>query len=247
MAGVLLLAAPAASLSVQIGGVDSETQYTASNGVLTFFDAFNGFNQPEHGVIDTSFQVPAFQGKLVMFEAMLDTTSFNPATDDVRNAVFIGTGAAAELTIWDFTVVGNTVTPTNLLLALDVNFIDVTQAFRSGGALGGPDGTILMGAFDAQTFGVTSALHVVGGSLNQTVGGVGTGAVMEILMSSLNPPMTKALRNGGYLALNFSNGVGTTAVSTTWNLTFVPEPRTALLLGAGLLGALAAIRRIAAR
>jgi hypothetical protein len=237
----LVASAPALASSIQVGGTDAETQYTydgnTDTGILTFYDAFNGFNLPENGVVTSSVQVPGLIGKDVMFEVMLDTSSFNATTGDVRDARFIGTGAGPELTIWD----GAT-----LLLALDVNFIEVSNAFRAGGIVGGADGTIQMGAFDAQTYGVASALTVVGGTLNAAVGGIGTGAVMEVLMSSLNPPMTKALLQSGYLGTNFSNGVGSTGVSTTWNLAFVPEPQTVVLLAAAALGALGAARRLRA-
>jgi hypothetical protein len=240
----LCAANPAASLEINIGGVDSETQYNrpgAPNqaGILTFDDEFNGWNAPEPGSV-TSSDLAALLGADVNFEALLDTSSFDPVTGDVRNAVFVGTGAGPEITMMS----GNTV-----LLAFDVSFLKVTQAIPSG-ALGGPTGSIILGNPQIDQIGVTSDLTVVGGTLNALVGGVGTKAAMEMLMSSLDPTMTKTLRNNGYLNLNVTNGVGLAGVSTTWNIrvnAFVPEPHATLLVAGGALTLIGLGRRIRRR
>jgi hypothetical protein len=237
-------AAPAAALEINIGGIDTETQYNHPGapyapGILTFDDSFNGWNNPEPGVVTSAdLLVAALLGADVNFEVLLDTSGFNPATGDVRDAVFIGTGLGPEITMMS----GNTV-----LLAFDVQFIEVTQAIPNG-TLGGPTGTIILGNPLVTEIGVTSELTVSGGSLNALVGGVGTKAAMELLLSSLNPTMTKTLRNAGYLNSNFTNGVGLPAVSATWNIRVnVPEPQTALLVAGGALALVAAARRLRQR
>jgi hypothetical protein len=238
----LVAATPAFALGIHIGGIDAETQYNrpgapVAAGVLTFDDEFNGFNDAEPGVV-TSSDLAALLGADVNLEVALDTSGFDPVTGDVRNAVFIGTGAGPEIVMMS----GNTT-----LLSFQVHMLDVEQALRAGGILGGPDGTIVLGNPELENFGISSNLTVAGGTLNALVGGVGTPAVMEMLLSSLNPAMTQALRNAGYLNLNFTNGVGTSAESTTWNITIIPEPGTAVLLGFALLGVVAAARRRVAR
>lgn len=239
-----LWAGPALSVPIaQIGGVDSETAYNGfdgvpagQNGILTFDDAFNGFNDPEQGQVTTSAQVPALIGGKVYFEALLDTSAFVPATGDVRDAVFIGTGAGPEITIL------SPIDNTTVLLAFDIDFIEVTQGIPSGG-LGGATGTIILGNPQESEYGITSQLQVAGGTLNALVGGVGTPAVMEMLMSALAPTMTKALRNAGYLNTDFTNGVGGSLEDTTWNITIIPEPSSAVLVGVALVGLVAIARR----
>ncbi len=238
----LLTANVASAVGIHIGGIDVETQYNrpgapVAGGILTFDDAFNGFNTPEPGLVTTS-DLAALLGATVDFEVALDTSSFNPVTGDVRDAVYIGTGAAPEI----FMMSGSTV-----LLSFDVDFIATSQAAHSGSPLGRPDGRIVLGNPELDQLGVASSLTVAGGTLNALVGGFGTPAVMEMLMSSLNPEMTQALRDAGYLNLNFTNGVGTSAETTTWNITIIPEPSTAALLGFSLLGMLAVVRRRARR
>jgi len=239
LVGAAWLLSGGAASALQIGGTDAETQYTgfsggsAQAGVLTFDDAFNGYNVAEPGTV-TSTDIAGLLGAEVDFRVVLDTSSFDPATGDLRDAVFVGTGSGPEITF----VSGNVV-----LLAFDVDFIRVTQAARAGGVLGGPDGTILLGSPTPDSYGVASRLTVSGGSLNAAVGGVGTPAVMELLMSSMNPQLSKALLQSGYLNDDFTNGVGLTGESATWNITIVPEPGTAVLLGTCLVGLLTAVRR----
>jgi hypothetical protein len=249
-AGLALLAANAASAApIHIGGVDVETQYTGfvgaptDAGVLTFNDHDNGHADAAPGVV-TSSDLAALLGAAVNFEVKLSPLDvngdpFDPAAGDVRLAQFIGLGSMPEITIVD-----NTAT---VLLAFQVHLLDVQQAAHSGTPIGTPDGKIVLGNPQIENFGIASNLTVAGGTLSALVGGVGTPAVMELLMSSLNPEMTKALRDSTYLNTDFSNGVGTSLESTTWNITIIPEPSTAVLLGFALLGVLASARRRAPR
>jgi hypothetical protein len=232
-------ASAALAAEIRIGGIDVETQYNRPGapeaaGILTFDDSFNAQNDPEPGVVTTS-DLLALIGAEVNFEVALDTSSFDPVTGDVRDAVYIATADNMPDIVM---MSGNTA-----LLTFDVHFIATSQAAHSGSLLGRPDGRIVLGNPVIEQFGVASNLTVAGGTLNALVGGVGTRAVMELLMSSLDPQMTRALRDGGYLNLNFTNGHGTDGESTTWNITIVPEPTTAVLLGFALLGVVAAARR----
>ena len=234
----LVTAQVAAAVPIHIGGIDAETQYNrpgapASAGILTFDDSDNGYDASQPGLVTTS-DIPALLGADVNLEVALDTSSFDPVTGDVRDAQFIGTGAMPEITLMS----GSTA-----LLAFQVHLLDVQQALHSGSALGKPDGKIALGNPQLDQFGISSNLTVAGGTLNLLVGGVGTRAVMELLMSSLSPKMNLALRDAGYLNLNFTNGVGTSQESSTWNITIVPEPSTAVLFGFALLGVVAAARR----
>jgi hypothetical protein len=230
--GALLTSSAALAIDIEIGGVDAETRYTASTGVLSFDDATG-----TPGLVTTS-EIPGMVGAEIDLELMLDTSSFDPATGDVRDAVFIGTGAGPEITIRSGEIV---------LLALDVSFVEVTSAAHSGSPTGQPDGKITLGNPLFEEYGITSVLTVAGGTMSDSYGGVGQPATLHLFMSSLNPKMTKSLRNSGFLGLDFTNGLGTTAESTTWNITvdppLVPEPGTAALLGAALLGLAAAARR----
>lgn len=228
--GVLLTSSAAFAATIAIGGTDDETQYTASIGILSFDDATNS-----PGLVTTS-DVAGLIGAEINLELMLDTSSFDPVTGDVRDAVFIGTGPGAEITI---------VSGEMVLLALDVDFVQVTSAPHSEGNLGKPVGKITLGNPLIEEYGDTSALTVAGGTLSELFGGVGEPAVLHVFMTSLAPAMTKDLRDSGYLALDFTNGVGGAAESTTWNITVgaIPEPGTAVLLGFALLGLAAARRR----
>jgi hypothetical protein len=237
--GLVLVAVNAAfAAPIHIGGTDTETQYNrpgapAAAGILTFDDAENGFDDAQPGLVTTS-DIAALLGADVNFEVALDTSSFDPVTGNVLYAQFIGTGAMPEITMMS----GNTA-----LLAFQVHLLDVQQAAHSLSPLGKPVGKIVLGDPKIDQYGIASNLTVAGGTLNALVGGVGTRAVMELLMSSLSPTMTKALRDSGYLNLNFTNGVGTDLESATWNITIIPEPSTAVLLGFSLLGIVAAARR----
>jgi hypothetical protein len=240
LALTLIAANVAFAAEIRIGGIDVETQYTGfvgsptDAGVLTFNDQDNGYADAAPGLVTTS-DISALLNADVNFEVALDTSSFNPASGDVRNAVYVGTADnMADIAILS----GNTA-----LLTFDVHFLATSQAAHSGSLLGRPDGRIVLGSWLSEQFGVSSNLTVAGGTLNALVGGPGTPAVMEVLMSSLAPEMNRTLRDSGYLNSDFTNGVGTSAESTTWNITIIPEPSTAVLLGFALLGVLAVARR----
>lgn len=249
LAVALLIAAPAAALEIHIGGIDANSQYTGfvgaptGPGILTF----DG-NTPELGRV-TSYDLPALnliqgpnQAK-VNFEAILGPISqlgvnFNPATDNVKQAIFLGTSGP------DFTIL-DPIDNMTVLLAFELNFIEVTGATKFV-ADTDPDGSILFG--DPTATATSSKLVLVGGTLNNLVGGIGTEARMEILMATLTPPIMARADFKGYLNADFLSGVGAPPVATTtWNLTIIPEPSTAALLGFSLLGILAVARRRARR
>ena len=237
----------ASAAEIRIGGFDAETQYTGagttsgSAGVLTFYDVVNGYNDAEFGEVDSvdpsGSPLDALLTGKIWFEAMLDTNGFDPATDNIRLAQFIGTGTNPELFILD------PADNVSVLLSFDLNFIKVTQAFKKG-IVGGPTGKILLGNPQAEQWGITSALSVAGGSLANLVGGVGTRATLEVMMADLAPPIATEAALIGYFNDNFTNGINPPpSPATTWNLTIVPEPSTAVLLGFALLGIVAAARR----
>jgi len=257
LVAALLIAAPAAALEIHIGGIDANSQYTGfktdspdtpppplAAGILTFDDQFNEMNTPELGRV-TSYDLPALnliQGGIqakVHFEAVLGPLSqqginFIPKDENVKQAIFLGTSGA------DFTIL-DPIDNMTVLLAFELNFIEVTGATK---ALAGvdPDGSILLG--DPTATATSSKLVLTGGTLANLVGGVGTQARLEILMGTLTPPILARADFTGYLNANFSSGVGSDPVATTvWNLTIIPEPSTAVLLGFSLLGVLAAARR----
>jgi hypothetical protein len=253
-AGALLSATPpAAAANIHIGGIDAETQYTGAGvtgpymgqaGILTFDDSTNGMNAPEPGVVDSE-DLAGFDliGGKVGFEAILSATGndgnpFDPAADNMRKARFIGTGGSE---FWILSPIDNT-TP---LLVFDLSFIDVTSAAAAFPPID-PDGLIFMG--DPTATATTSLLTLSGGTLNAVVGGIGTQARLALEMATITPALMVGTDRIGYLNANFTSGFGAPPVATTnWNLTIIPEPSTAALLGFALLGVLAAARRRAPR
>jgi hypothetical protein len=253
LAVALLIAVPAAPLEIHIGGVDANSQYTGAGlpvtdaGIFTFDDQSNPMNTPELGRV-TSYDLPALnliQGlnhAKVNFQAILGPTSqlgtdFDPATGSVAQAIFLGT-PGPDLYFLD-PIDGMTV-----LLAFDLDYIEVTQTGWANAA--DPDGRIVLG--DSTAAATSSRLVVAGGSLNYLVGGIGTGARLEVTFATLTPPILVRGDRIGYLNTNFLSGYGAPPVATTvWNLTIIPEPSTAVLLGFALLGVVAAARRKVAR
>jgi hypothetical protein len=265
LAAALLIAAPAAALEIHIGGIDRNSQYTgfetdppelpppADAGIFTFDDQFNQMNAPELGEV-SSYDLPALnldQGGTwakVDFEAILGPVSrqglnFNPATDSVAQAIFLSTPQPLNQPQADFTIL-DPIDNMTVALAFELNYIEVTQTGWAGAA--DPDGRIVLG--DSTATATSSRLVLVGGSLNHLVGGIGVQARLEITLATLTPPILVRGDRRGYLNANFLSGVGATPVATTtWNLTIIPEPSTAALLGFSLLGVLAVARRRARR
>jgi hypothetical protein len=239
-----LVAAPTAGAAViTIGGIDTESQYTgagtpsADAGILTFDDQLNGMNVAEPGVV-TSSDIAALVGKSVAFEVILGATQqngdpFDPVTSSVRQARFLGTSSH------DFRIYDNLTATT--LLAFDIVHIDVTNATRAITGLD-PDGSITLG--DPTATATSSLLLISGGTLNAVAGGIGTPARLQVQFITLTPPILVKADFTGYLNGNFTSGFGASPVSTsTWDLTIIPEPSTAALVGFSLLGMVAVARR----
>ena len=260
---LLVFAGPAGAAEIfHIGGNDRISQYEGFDsgqtnpGMFTFNENANGGNPiPDLGVV-TSEDLSLGAGNCpsgatflctakVGFNAILGPISrlggsFDPATSNIKQAVFLGL-PGPDMYFLD------PADNSTVLLAFELNFIHVTQAsFESIPA--NEDGTILMGNPDPSA--ISSQLFLMGGTLNQLVGGIGSEARLEILMDSLTPAIMVKGDFKGYLNGNFLSGLGDAPVlPTTWNLTIipVPEPSTAGLLGVSLLGLLALARRRALR
>lgn len=259
----LLIAAPAAALTVyHIGGNDRISQYEGFDsgqtnpGTFTFDEPANGSNPvPDLGVV-TSEDLTLGAGNCpsgatflctakVNFTAVLGPISqqglnFDPATGNIKQAIFLG-GPGIDMYFLDPS------DNTTVLLAFELNFIEVTQASTET-LPQNPDGTILLG--DPNPAATTSKLVLVGGTLNQMVGGVGSEARLQILMDSLTPAILAKADFSGYLNSNFVSGAGGAPVlPTVWDLTIIPipEPSTAALLGFSLVSLLAIARRGANR
>jgi hypothetical protein len=253
------LGAGAAQASIHIGGVDVQTEFTkptavsGTPGLLSFSDAFNSGNNPEPGVVTSSdlvgFNLLGVNAR-AFFDVILsplqedDATPFNPATNNINLASFQGVTPTA-FTIYQpqsSTGPGQNV-PVDILLTFSVSFIDVTNA-RQASTIPGvdPDGQIKLG--NPEAIDVTSLLTVTGGSLAGLVGGVGTQARLEVLFVTPNPAILTKADLVGYFADNWTGGNAAQPVSaTTWNLTIIPEPSTAALVGVALVGLVAIARR----
>jgi hypothetical protein len=217
----LALAAPAGAAPVAIGGVDARSQYTYSAGVgiYTFDDTATSLP----GTVTTESGIAGLIGGRITLEIKLDTASFNPATDGVLNARFIGTGPGSEIMIWDAALL-------TVLLSLDVDYIEVTQKAFGGGS------SILVGLNLVEDLGVSSYLTVTGGTLAGDVGGIGTPAVIKLLLNRPQPALTTG-NQAAYFSqslITVGNGYAPTSASN-WDLLIIPEPGTALLIGLGLV------------
>jgi hypothetical protein len=253
------LLAGSAQAAVHIGGVDVQSEFTkptavsGTPGLFSFTDAFNSGNNPEPGVVTSSdlvgFNLIGVNAR-AFFDVILsplqenDVTPFNPATNDINLASFAGATPTA-FTIFQpqsNTGAGQNI-PVDILLTFSVSFIDVTNA-RQASIIPGvdPDGQIKFG--NPEPNDVTSLLTVTGGSLANLVGGVGTTARLEVLVVTPNPAILTKADLSGYFANNWTGGNAAQPVSaTTWNLTIIPEPSTAALLGGALVALVAIARR----
>jgi len=246
IAALLGAVSPSTASEIHIGGIDVESQYTGAGlgvpeaGIFTFDDSLNGMNDPELGEVDSE-DLAGFDliGARVGFEAMLSTTGndgnpFDPATGNLRKARFVGTGG---MDMWILDPSDNV----TILLAFNLSFIDVTAADLAFPPAD-PDGLIFLG--DPTPTATTSLLTLSGGTLNAVVGGIGTQARLSVEMATITPALLLRADRIGYLNANFTSGVGAPPVATTnWNITIIPEPSTAVLLGFALLGLLATARR----
>lgn len=226
-AGALLLAASGKAAPLRIGGIDAQSQYTANDGIFTFNDTINGANPvAEAGQVTTTTVTGFPTGGDIDLDLQVDTNGFDPNTGSLTSASFTGVGPGPEIQLWnsDRSVV---------LLAVDVDFVDVTNVSPS--VFGGPS-SFSLGNPNLDQLGVDSRVTVAGGSLASSVGGIGNEGVIEL--GIVNPdPAIDSSNLAGYLGSNFTvldQSAPSNAV--TWDMTFVPEPGTSLLVGAGLLG-----------
>jgi hypothetical protein len=223
----LLVAGPA--LAVSIAGVDLETQYNGTSGIFTFDDTINGTNpNAEPGTVTTADN-PALADLvdgLIDLEMVLDTSGgFNPAAGSFLDASFVGTGAAAEIVIWDET-------GTIVLLAMDITFVDVTNGLPSEFAP--PAGQIVVGNPTIGSVGTDSLITVVGGTHAGAAGGLGTQGVLHLNIANPVPSFDLADANNWW-SQDFTVGLNVNPTSAiVWEIEFVPEPGTVILLGGGL-------------
>jgi hypothetical protein len=260
----LCAAAPALATPIAVlGGIDDVGQYAcpAGSGPLPSSTCFGtlSFDGPDMGSDPgevTSADPPtnptlaaAVLGAEVSLEVVLGPwknnqwgiVPFDPANTRVDRARFLGDGS-------DFVI--RDPLSGNVLLAFDVNFIDVSS-FTLENPPADPDGSLTVGAFSEASYGQFSALTLSGGTLNQLAGGPGQRAVLSVQMITLLPGLNFGLGKG-YLGSNFLSGVGASPESgAVWDLTIlpnvIPEPSTAALVGFGLLGLIASARRYARR
>jgi hypothetical protein len=263
LAFALLLAAPAAALEFHIGGNDRISQYYGFDGsqpwpgLLTFQEPSNGSNPtPDLGSVTSedlagggancSLGANVLCNAKVEFDAILGPISqqgvnFVPSTSNIKQAIFLGANVGADMVFID---PNDNVT---VLLAFELNFIEVTQASKEL-LPQNPDGTILLG--NPTGTADSSKLVLIGGTLNQLVGGVGSEARLQLLMDSLTPSILAKGDFAGFLNGNFLSGAGGTPVlPTVFDMTIIaiPEPSTAALLGFSLLSLLALARRSSRR
>jgi len=241
-AAVVLAAAPAGAVTISFSGIDAQSQYTGYSGppgpdtpgIFTFDDTVNGANlAPEPGVVTAQHNIAGLLGGVINLEMMLDTTGgYDPATDQATIASFMGTGGN-EVTIWD-------ATQTTLLLSFDLSYVDV----RNISALGTVNNLVRLGDAEGSLVPNRSLLTVTGGSLAGTVGGLGTQAVLDIVINDPNPALPDDLASAvagypGFWNDSFTSGIAggsTPEAGVNWAITIIPEPGTGSLLGLALLG-----------
>lgn len=231
LAGIAFsFAAAAEAAPIAIGGVDARSEYGYSAGPPLGVYSFADTATLEAGTVTTS-DLSGMIGGRITLELMLDTTSFVPATGSVLDATFIGTGPGSEVVIWDST-------QTTVLLSFDASFVEVTQIGFANGS------RITMGDNTLASVGVSSLLTVTGGTRAGDVGGIGTAAALRLQLNRPIPALTPVNQAGYWStpAITVGNGYAPLSASN-WDLLIVPEPGTLLLLGAGLAGLAATLRR----
>lgn len=231
--------APASSLALSFSGIDAQTQFGFANpNLLTFNDTVNGTNpNPEPGTVTGTMGVGGVLGGRITLELLLDTSGYNKATDPGTGANFIGTGGN-EVMVWNATM-------TTLLLSFDVFFVDVSAMNGLG-----ISNQVELGDAEGSSVQSHSFMKVAGGSLAGTVGGVGTVALLDLIINDPDPPLSDTFGDflagyPGFWNNDFTSGIApplTGEAGTNWAITILPEPGTGILLGAGL-AALAAYRR----
>lgn len=228
--------APATAAAISFSGIDAQSQYTGfasppgieTPGLFTFDDTMNGTNPtPEPGVVTGTNGVAGVLGGLIDLELLLDTSSFDPATDNLLGATFGGTGGG-EVLVWD-------ATKTTVLLAFDVSFVEVST-------VSGTNNLFQMGDPEGSASSAFSQLTLTGGSLAGSVGGAGTPALLHLIVNDPDPPLPTTFPERftapGYLNESFNSGfagAGTANAGVNWAITIVPEPGTAGLVALGLV------------
>lgn len=228
--------APATASAISFSGLDAQSQYTGfasppgieTPGLFTFDDTMNGTNpNAEPGVVTGSNGVAGVLGGVIDLQLLLDTSGFDPATDNLQGATFGGTGGG-EVLVWDST-------KTTVLLAFDVSFVQVASVSGTNNLfqMGDPEGSATSGF---------SLLTVSGGSLAGSVGGAGMPALLHLIVNDPDPPLPTTFPERftapGYLDESFNSGfagAGTANAGVNWAITIVPEPGTAGLVALGLL------------
>lgn len=274
-AGAILIGAsgPAFAGPVTIQGDDIESKYESSSelirfntngdpsGIATTIDAYSGTGFEDLTDNTTRSWLNIQLGPTQNPIAGDGVSPFDPAstgTDgNVKRARFEGVDGMADFAIFKVDagldgIVDPTESnsPTDFLLLFDIEFIDVTGATKRETTGGGtividPDGSITLG--DPSINATSSRLTIIGGSLANQFGGIGTEARLSVKFETLDPAILSNSDFRGYLGSDFTSGVGATpVVPTRWELTIVPEPGTAALVGLGLAG-LSFVRRRGSR
>ena len=186
----------------------------------------------------TTSDIAALIGKSVAFEVILGATS-PTATPSIPPSTTSGRRASSGPSRSDFRIYDSLTSTT--LLAFNIVHIDVTNATR---AIRGSTRTARSRSGTRRRTATSSLLLVSGGTLNTLVGGIGTQARLQVQFVTLTPAILVKADFTGYLNDNFTSGFGASPVSTsTWDLTIIPEPSTAALMGFSLLGLVAVARR----
>ena len=265
----VLFAAPATASIITITGADEDSQYVGAGtgdplaGLMTFtLDGDDsGFVSAVDGAGDltgTGFDPANISATEVRawFSVELGPNQnpspgnggpFDPATDNVNKARFLGNGADFSIfTVVDPLTPGGSNTPDEMLLIFDIDFVDVTASTKAQG-LFDTDGSVSLG--DPTETATSSSLTLVGGTMAAAFGGVGSSARLSVTYASLSNPILKGGDRNGYLNDDFTSGISVPGQAPTWTLTIIPipEPGTASLLGLSLLVITGLARRQSSR